>query len=241
MKKICLFLGFLVFAVVVISAQEDYDYLKITTIDGRQYVNIRARALTLGTNFLEKNPVSTVSFQKFMDSEPTITRPEGFFLCEELDDWRKKADHEQPLTFLEKKNARRAAQLAAGAAVCLFGDSLKDLRRDQFIMLWVSLSRKAVKSNRRDLRTDFNAESWRVAQIGAMVWDLMPKSWTVEDVRVFALYRPDGLAVNLLVDAGANIMTKMILFPEIRYHKKNFCYDLIDKSSRDLKNYAIYK
>ncbi|QQG52777.1 MAG: hypothetical protein HY931_00900 [Candidatus Falkowbacteria bacterium] len=240
MKKICLFLGFLIFAVVIISAQENYDYLKITLVDGKQCLNIRVKALSLGTNFLENNPVRTVTFQKFMDSEPAITQPEGFFLCEELDDWRKKTDRQYPLTLAEQRAAQQAARLAEGAAVCLFGDSLKDLRRDQFLMLWVSLSRKAVKNSRRDLQENSVKESWFIAQTGELVWNLMPKSWTVEDTRAFALYRPNDLAVTLLVDPGANIMTKIILFPELKYRQK-FSYDLVDKSSKDLKDYAIYK
>lgn len=230
-----------IFLVAAVFAQEDYDYLKITTVAGRQYVSIRARALTLGTNFLEKQPVTTVTLQKFMDTEPTITRPEGFFLCEDFNDWRKKSDHEFPLSLSQKRSAQQAANLAPGAAVCLFGDSLKDLRRDQFIMLWISLTRKAVKNSHLDLRPDFEQKSWKLAQIGELVWALMPKSWTVEDVRVFPLAAPDAPAVNLLVDAGANIMTKIIIFPEIQYHKKDFSYDLVNKSSRDLKDYAVFK
>ncbi|MFA6417246.1 MAG: hypothetical protein WCW61_03585 [Patescibacteria group bacterium] len=242
MKKVMFvfLLLLIVFSIFAQDSQNKYDYLKITQVNGKDCLNIRAKALSLGTNFLEKNPVKTVNFQKFMDSEPTITQPEGFFLCEELDDWQRKANHEHPLTLTEKRAAQRVAHLAEGVAVCLFGDSLKDLRRDQFIMLWVSLTRKAVKNRHRDLQSNFVKESWFIAQTGELVWNLMPKSWTVEDTRAFALYRPDNLAVNLLVDPGANIMTKMILFPEIKYHKR-FSYDLVNKSSKDLKKYAIYK
>lgn len=243
MKKNLFVIGVLILFVIRVFAQDSqnkYDYLKITQINGKDCLNIRAKALSLGTNFFEKNPVETVNFKKFMDSEPTITQSEGFFFCKELDDWQRKADHEYPLTLTEKRAAQRVVHLAEGVSVYLFGDSLKDLRRDQFIMLWVSLTRKAVKNRHRDLQSDFVKESWFIAQTGELVWNLMPKSWTVEDIRVFALYRPDNLAVNLLVDPGANIMTKIILFPEIKYHKI-FSYDLINKSSKDLKKYAIYK
>lgn len=242
MKKIFfVFLLLLIaFSISAQNSQHKYNYLKITQVNGKDCLNIRAKALSLGTNFLEDNLVETVTFQKFMDSEPAITQPEGFFLCDELDDWRKNPNHDYPLTIMEKRAAQHAAHLAEGVAVCLFGDSLKDLRRDQFIMLWVSLTRKAVKNRHHDLQNNFVKESWFIAQTGELVWNLMPKSWTVEDARVFALSRPDDLAVNLLVDPGANIMTKVILFPEIKYHKR-FSYDLINKSSKDLKNYAICK
>jgi hypothetical protein len=242
MKKVMFvfLLLLIVFSIFAQDSHDKYDYLKITRAKGKDCLNIRVKALSLGTNFLEKNPVETVNFQKFMDSEPAITQPEGFFLCEELDDWRKKTNHEYPLTLTEKRAAQWAANLAEDVAVCLFSDSLKDLRRDQFIMLWVSLTRKAIKVRNCDLQNDFVKKSCFIAQTGELVWNLMPKSWTVEDVRVFTLSASDDLAVNLLVDPGANIMTKIILFPEVKYHKR-FSYDLVNKSSKDLKNYAIYK
>lgn len=228
------------FIALVVNAQ-DYDYLQVLVVGGEKSVSLRVKPKSLGSSFLEKSVIKTISFEDFLEIEPAITRPEGFFLCQELSNWERKNDYFQASEILETSRRRHAQRLASGAATCLFSDSLKNLERDKFIMLWVSLTRHTIKHNYHGRNFNFLEESRRLALIGKAIWDLLPKSWAVEDIYVYPLGDSSGLWVNLLVDAGTNNLTKVILFPELYYGKENFSYSLVNKSSKDLKKFAIYK
>jgi hypothetical protein len=238
MKKMLVF-AFLSLAL-VLNAQ-DYDYLQVLVANGEKSVSLRVKPKSLGSNFLERSVIETVNFQDFLNVEPGITRPEGFFLCQELSSWEKKNDYFQASEILEQARCAYVQKLARGASSCLFADSLKNLERDKFIMLWLSLTRHTVKHNYHGRNLDFLEESRRLALTGKAIWDLLPKSWAVEDIYVYPLGDASGLWVNLLVDAGTNHMTKIVLFPELYYGKEKFSYDLVNKSSKDLKRFAVYK
>jgi hypothetical protein len=208
--------------------------------NGETFINLRARPKSLGYT-LKNSVIKTISWRSFLEVEPAITRPEGFFLCQELNHWERNSDDLQRISLSRIAHSRQFKKLAANASFCLFADSLKNLERDKFIMFWVSLTRSVVKYSSHESRLNFPQESQDLALTGKLIWDLLPKSPAVEDIYVYPLGDASGLWANLLVDAGNNIMTKVILFPELYYGKKEFSYDLVNKSSKDLKKFAVYK
>lgn len=237
MKKNLVFV--LLLFVLAVNAQ-DYDYLQVILVDGETFVNLRAKPKSLGYT-LNNNAIKTTSWQNFLEMEPGITRPGGFFLCQELNHWERNSDDLQRISLYRIANSHQLRKLATDASFCLFADSLRNLERDKFIMFWISLTRNIVKHNSHGSKFNFPQESQRLALTGKLIWDLLPKSWAVEDIYVYPLGDASGLWVNLLIDAGNNTITKIVLFPELYYGKKEFSYDLVNKSSKDLKKFAVYK
>ncbi|MFA6514445.1 MAG: hypothetical protein WCT50_04145 [Patescibacteria group bacterium] len=237
MKKIFFLFLFVPF---VAFTQEPYDYLAIVTDHGQELARIKSKPDTYKANFLERNLIKTVSYQQFLEAEPSITRPEGYFLVMELENFRQSSDTTRYFGLLGKEDKESIVKLANDLSCCLFNEELSSLKRDKFIMLWISLSRMIVKNNNQDKKIDWKKQSEEIALIGELVWSFLPKSWEVEDIRVFSL-RDYNISANLLIDAGGNIMTKIILFPELQYERKNFSYNLVEKSSKDLKHFGISK
>jgi hypothetical protein len=234
-------LVFVLLLIIVLAANaQDYDYLQVVVANGETFVNLRAKPKSLGYT-LNSNAIKTISWQNFLEMEPGVTRPGGFFLCQELNHWERNSDDLQRINLYRIANSRQFKKLAGEASFCLFADSLRDLERDKFIMFWISLTRNIVKHQSHGSKFNFPQESQRLALTGKLIWDLLPKSWAVEDIYVYPLGDASGLWVNLLVDAGNNTMTKIILFPELYYGKEKFSYDLVNKLSKDLKNFAVYK
>jgi hypothetical protein len=238
MKKRLVFV--LLLLIVLATSAQDYDYLQVIVSNGETFVNLRARPKSLGYT-LNNNVIKTTSWQNFLEIEPGITRPGGFFLCQELNHWERNSDDLQRISLYRIANGRQLKKLATDASFCLFADSLRNLERDKFIMFWISLTRSIVTHGRHGAKFNFLQESQRLALTGKLIWDLLPKSSAVEDIYVYPLSDASGTWVNLLVDAGNNVMTKIILFPELYYGKKEFSYDLVNKSSKDLKKFAVYK
>jgi len=222
-----------------VFSQEPYRYLEVVIDHGDAWIKIHPKPIT-DRSWLEDDCIKTVSFRQFMAAEPTITQPEGFYLVEELEAFRKVAKNLGQPSLLNQVSAKSITTLDNYLSRELFGQGLYNLERDKFFLLWLSLTRVVVKSNSHNMYLDTKDKATQAALTGEWVWNLMVKSWTVQDVRVFVLNNPQGLAVNLLVDAGANIMTKIMVCPELSY-KKQFSYDLVEKSSKDLKKFALCK
>jgi hypothetical protein len=222
-------------------AQESYNYLEIVVENGDSWINIRLHPLKTEASIFEKNLIKTVSFEDFINTQPEITQPEGFYLTMELDDWNKASSILNQACLPNGIRKQYITELATSLSYSLFGDSLTNLKREQFIYLWISLSRAVVSTNNHYAPNtlDLNSKLKQSALISELVWNLMCKSWTVADVRVFVLSKPNGLSTTLLIDAGGNVMTKIIISPEIYYRKSHFSYDLVNKSSRDLKNFGV--
>jgi hypothetical protein len=239
MKKMIFLFLFIPFLAL---AQGSYDYLAIVTDNGQKLARIKATQSSYKNNFLEVNRIKTVDYQELLEAEPSITKPESYFLVMELESFRHSSGTIRYSGLLGKEDGESITRLANDLSCCLFNQELCSLERDKFIMLWISLSRTIVKNhNQLNGETiDWKKESEQIALTGELVWSLLPKSWTVEDIRVFSLH-DCNISANLLIDAGENIMTKIILFPELQYERKNFSYDLVEKSSRDLKHFGICK
>lgn len=223
-----------------VFSQEPYRYLKVVIDKGQAWVEIRPEPVANKT-WLEDDCIKTVNFHQFIVAEPTITQPEGFFLVEELDHWQKTSENFAGEHFLNQVPAKSISTLANNLAQELFGERLCNLPRDKFFLLWLSLTRSVVRTNGHRMHLDDRSKVSQSALTGVWVWNIMTKSWTVQDVRVFVLRDAKGLAVNLLVDAGANIMTKLLICPELYYTRHDFSYDLVTKSSKDLKNFVTCK
>lgn len=215
-----------------ILAQEPYRYLEVVVDKGIAWVRIRPEPIKDKT-WLEDDCIKTVSFRQFASAEPVITQPEGFYLVEELERWCQVSKNLHQNYFLNQVPAKSVRILANRLSRQLFGEELYNLQRDKFFMLWLSLTRVVMKTNNHGMYLDSKDKATQVALTGEWVWKVIARSWTVQDVQVFALHNPNASSVNLLVDAGANIMTKVMIYPELNYDKK-FSYDLVDKSSKDL-------
>ena len=240
MKKLL----FLFFIISEVSAQEPYDYLEIIVQNGDSWVNIKPEPTDFRVeNSLNQRVIKTINFETFLKIKPGITNPEGFCLMAELKDWRRASSVLCQSRLPEGISEKYVAQLAKHLSVYLFGDSLVNLEREKFIRLWISLSRAVIAtSNHYEAsNSTLKEQSKQAALIGELVWSLMIKSWEVEDIEVFSLHKPNDFSVNLLLDAGTNIMTKIIILPEVYYRKQKFCYDLVNKTSKDLKSFGVVK
>jgi hypothetical protein len=220
-------------------AQEPYRYLEVVIEKDVAWVKILPEPKADKT-WLENNSIKAVNFNRFVAVEPTITQPEGFFLCAELDDFKQVSKNLGRPSFLNSVSSEAVSALAKNLARQLFGCSLDNLERDRYFMLWLSLTRAVMKTNNRGMYLDKKDKATQVALTGEWVWNLIDRSWTVQDVRVFSCHNPDAFSTNILVDSGGNIMTKIMICPELHY-KKRFSYDLVDKSSKGLKNFACVK
>jgi hypothetical protein len=217
-----------------ILAQEPYRYLKVEVTKGVAWVKILPEPVADKT-WLEDDCIKTIGFKHFVAIEPEITQPEGFYLVEELEDWCLVSSRLHQNSFFNHVSAKAVHSLAENLSSQLFGECLCNLPRDKYFELWLSLTRAVVKTNSRGMYLDAADKATQVALTGEWVWRVITRSWTVQDVGVYALHQPNKMSVNLLVDAGSNVMTKIMIYPELQY-KKCFSYDLVDKSSRDLKN-----
>ena len=217
----------------IILAQESYRYLKVEVTKGAAWVKILPEPVADKT-WLEDDCIKTIGFKHFVAIEPEITQPEGFYLVEELEDWCRVSGKLHQNSFLNHVSAKAVHSLAENLSSQLFGECLCNLPRDKYFELWLSLTRAVVKTNSRGMYLDKADKATQVALTGEWVWKVITRSWTVQDVGVYALHQPNKMSANLLVDAGSNVMTKIMIYPELQY-KKRFSYDLVDKSSRDLK------
>ncbi|MFZ2310879.1 MAG: hypothetical protein WAW11_05040 [Patescibacteria group bacterium] len=215
-----------------VLSQEPYRYLEVAVDNGAAWVRIRPEPIADKT-WLENDCIKTVSFRQFVAAEPVITQPEGFYLVEELERWGRVSKNLHQNSFLNQASAESVRILAIHLSRQLFGEEICNLQRDKFFMLWLSLTRAVIKTNNRGMCLDSKDKAIQVALTGEWVWNVIIRSWTVQDVKVFALHSPNIYSVNLIVDAGANIMTKVMIYPELNYEKK-FSYDLVDKSSKNL-------
>lgn len=220
-----------------VMAQEPYRYLVPLIKDGVAWVQISPEPMT-DKMWLEDDVIKTVNFRQFITASPAITQPEGFYLIEELDAWKKSANSPE---LLNKVQVQAVTDLAEKVSGQVFGECLADLERDKYFLLWLSVTRAVVESNYRHLHLAEQDKVLQTSLTSEWVWDILIKSWTVSDVRVFYLQDENGQAINLLVDAGANIMTKLTICPELYYKKKDFSYDLVTKSSKDLKHFVTCK
>jgi hypothetical protein len=239
MKKIIFI--FLAFSAFEVFAQEPYNYLEIKVENGDSWVNIRSIPLVLDSSIFERRLIKNVSFQEFLDAKPDITQPEGLYLTMELENWREASEILNRPHLPKGVSNKYISEMVYALSDFSLVDSVIDFDRDKFIYLWISLTRAVIsRNNHHSSKTlDFKHQSKEIALAAELIWNLMPKSWTVADVNVFSLHNPNGQSVNLLIDAGGNIMTKIVVYPEYLYRHRHFSYDLVNKSSRDLKYFGV--
>ena len=223
-----------------ILAQEPYRYLEVVIEKGCSLVKIRPEPVA-NKSWLENNCIKTVNFRQFITAEPTITQPEGFFLVQELNEWQKNSKKFTEQDFLNNVPSKSIKTLADNLANRLFGERLCNLDRDKFFLLWLNITRSVFKSNNQGTYLDDKDRIIQSSLTGVWVWNLIDKSWVVQDVSIFSLHDSNGQSVTLLIDAGANIMTKIMICPELYYKRKDFSYDLVNKSSQEFKNFLTCK
>ena len=105
------------------------------------------------------------------------------------------------------------------------------------MFLWLKVTRALFFHYNFEAPLNFQQRSRDAAILGEMVWELMPKNLSVCDVQIFSLHNPKWMSVNLLLDCGGNIMTKLTVIPDL-YFKENFSQSMLEKSSKALRKFG---
>lgn len=235
---------FVLHMVLSLSAQESYDYLKVVDEKGKSYVNLRVRPERNGAiKEIETTgceAIRTLCFQKFLKAEPGITKKEGFLLAMELNSWQKFSASEYKLKYLTNLQEDIIWEIGEKFSLNYFNKRSEILNREESVLLWLFVTRIVVAHGDKKLPTDIISRTQEIALVGEFVWRSLYKSSGVSDIWVYSLHNPDKYSANLLVDASGNLLTKIMVCPELLYGKEGNLdlLDLVERSSKELKDFA---
>ena len=222
-------------------AQGPYYYLEIVVENGDSWVNIRSLPLNEQSDEMSGHEgIKTISFMKFLKTKQSITKSEGFLLAMELQNWQKISQPLYQRSYLKNINEDLVDKMAEICSLSLFGKKTELLNRQELLMLWLCVSRVFVFHDFNKVPLDFKLQSKEISLVAEFVWTAMPKNSSVSDIRIFSLHDPESFSVSLLVDSSDNIMTKVMVCPEI-YYKDIYSLELINKSSKELKSFGALR
>jgi hypothetical protein len=217
----------------VFAQKEQYRYLKIQDEEGDAWISVCERPCD---SDYTGETIKTLSFQKFAEAKVGLTKSEGFELAFELEHWRDLSPLSGSLCNIQIKEdvLRKVISVFANH---LYHKKPEDLNRQETLFLWLKVTRALFFHYNREAPLNFQQRSRDAAILGEMVWELMPENLSVCDVKVFSLHNPKWMSVNLLLDCGGNIMTKVTVIPDL-YFKENFSLAMLEKSSKNLKKFG---
>lgn len=239
----CIVCVFVLLLALSLSAQDSYCYLRV--VDGdKSYVNLRVRPERedarerIETTGCEA--IRTVSFNKFLKAELTITKKEGFLLAMELNSWQKFSASDYKLNYLTNLQEEVIYKLGELFSLNYFKRNSEVLNREESILLWLYVTRIVVAHGSKKLPIDIVSRTQEITQVGELVWRSLYRSSDVSDIWIYSLHNPNQYSVNLLVDASGNLITKIMVCPELLYGKEGTLdlLELVERSSKELKSFA---
>lgn len=242
MKKILSVVVF--FLAISLSAQESYHYLKVVDGSNKSYVNLRVRPER--NDAIEEiettgpEAIRTLCFHKFLKAEPTITKKEGFLLAMELNSWQKFSSPDYKLNYLTNLQEEVIYKLGELFSLNYFKKNSEVLNREESVLLWLFVTRIVVANGDKKLPADIIGRTQEIALVGEFVWCSLYKSADASDIWVYSLHNPNQYSANLILDASGNLLTKIMVCPELLYGKEGNLdlLDLVERSSRELKDFA---
>ena len=227
-----------------LSAQDSYYYLRVVEGSDKSFVNLRVRPER--SDAIEEiettgcEAIRTISFNKFLRAEPVVTKKEGFLLAMELNSFKKLSASEYKLNYLTNLQEDIIFRIGEEFSLNYFNKRSEILNRDESILLWLFVTRIVVANGDKKLPTDIISRTQEIALVGEFVWRSLYKSSAVSDIWVYSLHNPNQYSANLILDASGNLITKIMVCPELLYGKEGNLdlLDLVERSSREFKDFA---